>query len=153
MGCFPTCKIKTKILSIPYLMKLFIPLIFLVCLTACNSPKRYEANRKAAEGWLAAEVGSSRGNISGKWTDATIDGWGEAEFVQKGNQISGTLGNYEINGVANGSNVFLALSSDKWYYYSVQAEHSGSVLKGHYAKGFPVKPKDEGHPFEFHRVR
>lgn len=137
----------------PTAMKIFIPLFILVCVAGCNSPKRYEANRKAAEGWLSAEVGTARGNVSGKWTDATIDGWGDAELVQKGNKISGTLGNYEVNGVANGSKIFLALSSDKWYYYSVQAEHSGSVLKGHYSKGFPVKPKADGNPFEFQRVR
>jgi hypothetical protein len=133
-------------------MKILIALLAAAVLSACNSPERYEANRKAAEGWLSAQTGSAHGNVSGKWTDATYDGWGDAELVQKGNKISGKLGNYDVTGVANGSRVFLALSSDRWYYYSVEAEHAGSILRGHYAKGFPVNPKKSGDPFVFQRV-
>jgi hypothetical protein len=134
-------------------MKRFLLLLALGALTACNSPQRYEANRQAAEGWLSSKAGSARGNVTGSWTDATSDGWGDANLLQKGNKIIGTLGNYEVSGVANGSQVFLALHSDRWYYYSITAEHSGSVLKGRYAKGFPVNPKKSGDHFEFRRVR
>lgn len=133
-------------------MKPLFALLAAVALTACNSPERYEANRQAAENWLSAQAGTAQRNASGKWTDATYDAWGDAELVQKGNKISGKLGNYDVNGVANGSRVFLALSSDRWYYYSVEAEHAGSALRGRYAKGFPVNPKHDGEPFEFQRV-
>lgn len=134
-------------------MKIFVPLLALALLTACNSPQRYEANRQAAEGWLSSNSGTARGNVTGSWADATSDGWGDANLLQRGNKIIGTLGNYEVNGVMNGSRVFLTLYSDRWYYYSISAEHSGSVLKGRYAKGFPVTPKKSGDPFEFRRTR
>jgi hypothetical protein len=134
-------------------VKTFLLLLALGALTGCNSPERYEANRQAAQGWLSAKAGSTKANASGKWTDATSDGWGDANLVQRGNRITGTLGNYEVDGVANGSQVFLALHSDRWYYYSVEAVNSGSVMRGRYAKGFPVNPKKSGDQFEFRRVR
>jgi len=135
-------------------MKLLPLLVAAALLCACNSPKRFEANRSAAESWLSSKVGTARGNVTGKWTDATRDGWGDADLVQKGSRISGTLGNYEVNGVANGSRLYLALKSDDWYYYSAEAEHSGSVLKGRYSKGVPIRlTRADSDPFEFRRVR
>jgi hypothetical protein len=137
-------------------MKFISLLVAAALLSACNSPKRFEANRSAAESWLSSQVGAARGNVTGKWTDASRDGWGDADLVQKGSRISGTLGNYEVNGVANGSRVFLALKSDGWFYYSAEAEDSGSVLKGQYVKGVPDRSYHKlagGSPFEFRRVR
>jgi hypothetical protein len=136
-------------------MKLLPLLVAAALLCACNSPKRFEANRSAAESWLSSKVGTARGNVTGKWTDATRDGWGDADLVQKGSRISGTLGSYEVNGVANGSRLYLALKSSDWYYYCAEAEDTGSVFKGQYVKGVPYRAYHNlagGLPFEFRRV-
>ena len=137
-------------------MKLLPLLVAAVLLCACNSPKRFEANRSAAESWLSSKAGTARGNVTGKWTDATRDGWGDADLVQKGSRISGTLGSYEVNGVANGSRLYLALKSSDWYYYCAEAEDTGSVFKGQYVKGVPYRSYHNlagGLPFEFRRVQ
>lgn len=135
-------------------MRAFLLLGSLLVLAACNSPQRFEANRAAAQAWLSSSAGAARSNVSGTWRDATPDDWGEARLVQRGNRITGTLGNYEVDGVMNGSRVFLALKADHWYYYSAEAQHNGAVLEGRYSRGVPVRlSKSKSRPFEFRRVR
>ena len=134
-------------------MKLVPLLLATILLTACNSPQRFEANRSAAQTWLSGKAGTARGNVSGTWRDATRDAWGDARLVQRGNKITGTLGDYEVDGVMDGSRVFLALKTDDWYYYSVEALHKGSVLEGRYSRGVPVRlTKGQSEPFLFRRA-
>jgi len=134
-------------------MKFFPLLLAAVLLTACNSPQRFEANRTAAQAWLSGKAGTARGNVSGVWSDATRDAWGEANLVQRGNKITGMLGSYKVDGVMNGSRVFLALKSDNWDYYSVEALDKGSVLEGVYSRGVPVRlTKSKSDPFVFRRA-
>lgn len=120
-------------------MKLLPFFLAAVLLTACNSPQRFEANRTAAQSWLSGKGGTARGDVSGAWRDGTREAWGDARLVQRGNKITGTLGDYEVDGVMNGSRVFLALKADDWYYYSVEAVHKGPVLEGLYSRGVPVR--------------
>ena len=135
-------------------MRNFWPLILsAVLLTACNSPKRFEANHAAARQWLTAQAGTAGGNISGRWKDATRDAWGDASLVQRGNKITGTLGVYDVEGVMSGSRVFLALKADDWYYYSVEAIYRGSTLEGLYSRSVPVRlVKGDSHRFAFRRA-
>ena len=132
----------------------FLPLIVIAFLLAgCNSPQRFEANRTAAQAWLSSKAGAARSNVSGIWQDATRDAWGDARLVQRGNKITGTLGNYEVDGVMNGARVFLALKADDWYYYSAEAVHKGPLLEGRYSRGVPVQlTKGKSDPFVFRRV-
>jgi hypothetical protein len=132
----------------------FFLLLAAVSLSACNSTQRYESNRTLAQAWL--DTGSARpaANLSGRWRDATDDEWGEANLVQQGGRVSGTLGNYEVDGVVTGARVNLALKSDNWYYYSVAAVVRGGVLEGYYSTEFPPKlVKGKSPPFRFERVR
>ena len=120
-------------------MKLLPFFLAAVLLTACNSPQRFEANRTAAQSWLSGKAGTAQGDLSGAWRDGTREDWGEGRLVQRGNKITGMLGYYEVDGVMNGSRVFLALKADDWYYYSVEAVHKGPVLEGLYSRGVPVR--------------
>ena len=120
-------------------MKLLPFFLAAVLLTACNSPQRFEANRTAAQSWLSGKAGTAQGDLSGAWRDGTREDWGEGSLVQRGNKITGMLGDYEVDGVMNGSRVFLALKADDWYYYSVEAVHKGPVLEGLYSRGVPVR--------------
>jgi len=134
-------------------MKLLILLGAVFLLAGCNSPQRFEANRSAAQAWLNSQAGTARGNVSGTWRDATPDAWGDARLEQRGYKITGTLGNYEVDGVMSGSRLYLALKSDNWYYYSVEAVHKGRVIEGLYARGVPAKmTKSNSRPFEFRRA-
>jgi hypothetical protein len=134
-------------------MKLLPFFLAAVLLTACNSPQRFEANRTAAQSWLSGKAGAARGDVSGAWRDGTREAWGDASLVQRGNKITGKLGDYEVDGVMNGSRVFLALKADDWYYYSVEALHKGSVLEGRYSRGVPVRlTKGQSEPFLFRRA-
>jgi len=132
----------------------FFLLLAVVSLSACNSTQRYESNRSAAQTWLDSNSGRPAANLAGKWRDATDEGWGEASLVQKAGRISGTLGNYEVDGVVAGPRVNLALKSDNWYYYSVTAVNRGGVVEGYYSTEFPPKLiKGKSQPFRFERVR
>ena len=134
-------------------MKLLPFFLAAVLLTACNSPQRFEANRTAAQSWLSGKAGTARGDVSGAWRDGTREAWGDASLVQRGNKITGTLGDYQVDGVMNGSRVFLALKTDDWYYYSVEALHKGAVLEGRYSRGVPVRlTKGQSEPFLFRRA-
>ena len=135
-------------------MKVYLLLSVAVFLAACNSPQRYESNRLAAQSWLDSNSGRPAADLSGKWRDATDEEWGEASLVQKAGRVSGTLGNYEVDGVVAGARVNLALKSDNWYYYSVAAVVRGGVLEGYYSTEFPPKlVKGKSPPFRFERVR
>ena len=134
-------------------MKLLPFFLAAVLLTACNSPQRFEANRTAAQSWLSGKAGTARGDVSGAWRDGTREAWGDASLVQRGNKITGTLGDYEVDGVMNGSRVLLALKTDDWYYYSVEALHKGAVLEGRYSRGVPVRlTKGQSEQFLFRRA-
>ena len=134
-------------------MKLLPFFLAAVLLTACNSPQRFEANRTAAQSWLSGKAGTARGDVSGAWRDGTREAWGDARLVQRGNKITGTLGDYKVDGVMNGSRVFLALKADDWYYYSVEALHKGPVLEGLYSRGVPVRfIKGQSEPFLLRRA-
>ena len=124
-----------------------------VVLCACNSSQRYQSNRSAAQSWLETDTARPSANVSGKWRDATDDGWGEANLQQKAGRVSGTLGNYEVDGVVAGPRVSLALRSEGWNYYSVVALSRGNVLEGFYSTEFPPKlVKGKSPPFRFERT-
>lgn len=110
-------------------------LVAALALSACNSPERYATNKAAGDAWLAANSGKAGVNVSGRWVDVTRDAWGHADLKQTGNKVSGTLGNYEVTGVVNGSKVFLLLHADQWNYYAVEVVRSGPSLQGFYSHG------------------
>lgn len=128
-------------------------LLAAAALAACNSPQRYNTNHASARTWLDSDAGGAAANLTGKWTDATEEEWGEANLVQKNGRVTGTLGNYEVDGVVSGARVNLALKSDNWYYYSVVAVLRDGVIDGYYSRQFPPKlVKGESPPFRFKRV-
>lgn len=132
----------------------FLVLLAALSLSACNSTQRYESNRSSAQAWLEALSGRPAANLSGRWRDATDEEWGEANLVQQGSRVSGTLGDYEVDGAMVGPRVNLALKSDNWYYYSVAAVMRDGVLEGYYSTEFPPKlVKGKSPPFRFERVR
>jgi len=127
-------------------MKRFIPAVLLLSayfILSCSSAMNM--NIIEADAWLAskADTGSPAVNISGKWQDAEYDysksgpqywihqvrggslGWGLGEFRQKGNDVTGALGDYVIKGVVNGEQVYLVMFYGGEVYYTVKLEVIG----------------------------
>lgn len=134
-------------------MKIPFLLLAAALLAACNSPQRYDSNHTSVRAWLDSQTGGSAINLTGRWTDATDDGWGEANLVQKGSEVSGTLGDYEVDGRVSGARVNLALKNSDWYYYSVAAVAKRGNIEGYYSSEFPPKlVRGKSQPFHFRRV-
>jgi hypothetical protein len=110
-------------------------------------------NRSGAQTWLDSCAGVAAVNLTGKWSDATEDSWGDADLMQTGNRVSGNLGMYEVDGTVSGVCVNLALKTDDWYYYSVVAVASRNAIEGYYSREFPPELiKGKSPVFRFQRV-
>ena len=82
--------------------------------------------RSVTTAWLNSVAGTAAVNITGVWDagGAITGGWGEGRFIQTGNHISGTLGFYNVDGVVNGTNVYLALYAHAAVYYTAHLQPS-----------------------------
>ena len=74
-------------------------LLAALVLTGCKSAEDYARNNNATAGWLEAHAGQPSINVAGQWHS---DDWGDALFQQKGNRVTGILGDYPIGGVLSG---------------------------------------------------
>jgi len=120
---------------------LVLGLLVVLALPACNTAEKYAANNAAAKQWLAANAGASYIDVSGRWH---ADSWGGAMLTQTANKITGTIGDYTVNGVVKGRVVYLALSEDRWIYYTIIAKLTSSgALEGYYSGDVPYAPADE----------
>lgn len=120
---------------------LVLGLLVVLALPACNTAEKYAANNAAAKQWLAANSGSASINVGGRWH---ADSWGGALLSQSSGKITGTLGDYTVNGVVKGRVVYLALSEDGWVYYTIMAKQTASgALEGFYSGEVPYSPADE----------
>lgn len=127
-------------------MKTYLPL-FVICifaLSGCNTAERYAANQASTDAWLSSKAGKASVRVDGVW-EALEYGWGGAgRFTQSGNKISGSLGNYTVRGVVNGSTVYLAFVSGGWTYYTAVLKKRGSMLGGFYSSSIPFSSEDQG---------
>lgn len=82
--------------------------------------------REVTNAWLNSVAGAAAVNITGVWDSggAVTGGWGEGRFIQTGNHISGTLGFYSVDGVVNGTNVYMVLYSRAAVYYTAHLQPS-----------------------------
>ena len=67
--------------------RLITLLVVAAALSACNSTQRYKGNQTAAQAWLDSNAGAPAADLTGRWVDATDDGWGEANLVQRDGKI------------------------------------------------------------------
>jgi hypothetical protein len=126
-------------LSLPYLL-----LIFALCFAGCSTAEKYAANQASTKSWLESKAGAARIRVDGAW-EALEYGWGgPGRFEQKGNRITGALGNYTVNGVVNGSTVYLAFISNGWTYYTAVLKMRNGMLGGFYSSSIPFSEHDQG---------
>lgn len=91
-----------------------------------------------ADSWLAGKKGTAGINIAGIWDAGPLmgGGWGSANLGQRGNEVFGSIGPYNVTGVVNGDNIYLVFLSGSRVYYSAHlnpakdGELTGIVVEG-----------------------
>ncbi|MFO7861211.1 MAG: hypothetical protein R6U41_08315 [Desulfosalsimonas sp.] len=119
-----------KIMYAFAILMVFLPMM--ACSTALT--------RADIDPWLQDVAGdeSSAVNVEGRWQDADTDpnnpfGWGRGYFEQEGNQVEGSLGDYDIEGKVSGDTVFLVLLSAGEVHYTARLEKKDDgMLRGDY---------------------
>lgn len=96
-------------------------------LAACGGVTLYKTETNS---WLEQRTGTPDYDISGKWITANSwsGNWGDANFIQDGAKFYGQLGSYTVDGVMNGNQIYLTLTSGKRVYYTglLKRENDGS---------------------------
>lgn len=121
---------------------LLVVLAVVASLTGCHSIRnfsneRYSRNNEFARAWLSDQILPAEVNVSGSWRSRD---WGDGLLSQADQKITGNVGKYTIEGVASGSKVYLLVSSEGWYYYSMVLEMPAPhVLIGYYSPSIPYR--------------
>ena len=125
------------------MQKIVASLVVLLCaftFSSCNKEK-YQRNNAAGEAWLARHTQGARASIAGQWVSAD---WGNAALSQNGRRVTGTLGNYSVEGVVSGYKAYLLLKSNGWVYYTAELESfSAGSLVGLYSASVPFSAADQ----------
>jgi hypothetical protein len=100
--------------------------LLLFAINSCTSLGLEQSNA-----WLNTKAGTSTINMTGDWDSGGIatGGWGTGRFIQEGQKFFGTLGLYNVDGVVNGNDVFIAISNGAKVYYTAHLKKSddGSI--------------------------
>jgi hypothetical protein len=116
----------------------------------CKSAEDYARNNTATAGWLDAHAGQPAINVAGQWHS---DDWGDALFKQKGNRVTGILGDRPIGGVLSGRTLYLAITDDGWTDYTAVLEPRGPrTLAGQYSDGVPFVAGEDSHAIQLTRT-
>jgi len=90
-------------------------------------------------------------DITGKWRDTQGTGfftWGEGYLRQEQNNISGNIGDYNIEGVVSGKIVYLVFLYRGRVYYTARLEMFQDLLTGNYFKAND-REQTKGYPTSF----
>jgi hypothetical protein len=98
-----------------------LSILLILPLMSCQTSAVNTPNYKA---WLGAQNLPSQMDVSGKWYtgDLLSGGWGDANLVQQGRNVSGTLGLYSVNGVVSQTTLFLEIISRGHVYYTAKLD-------------------------------
>jgi len=132
--------------------KISIFLISIILLSAglsCQSSQKKNAVlMQSAKNWFNQRGGNPAVNINGNWVDTAFASWGSPQFTQAGNEIIGTMGLYNVQGVINNKKIYLIATSGGYLYYTIILESINSnTLRGKYADGFNPDETFSGSPF------
>ena len=109
--------------------------------------------QKEIDPWFSAISGGKPPeiDITGKWRDTQGTGfftWGEGYLRQEQNNISGNIGDYNIEGVVSGKIVYLVFLYRGRVYYTARLEMFQDLLTGNYFKANDKEQK-KGYPTSF----
>jgi len=80
---------------------------------------------KLASTWLDSKTEPANLDVSGDWesvADYLAGGWGSGAWVQKDNQVTGTLGPYVLDGRVAGKKMYAVIQSGSRIYYTAVLE-------------------------------
>ncbi|MEO6053380.1 MAG: hypothetical protein ABIP97_05150 [Chthoniobacterales bacterium] len=122
-------------------MKKFLPILLavgaLAMFSSCVTTKAIVRNKNVSEQWLASQHrGQAKVNVTGTYTSAVYH-WGGAQLVQKGSEVTGTIGSYKLHGVVRGYRVYLLASSGSLDKYSIILSAKGQDLVGAFSDSIP----------------
>ena len=127
-------------------------LVLMSCRTGPSVAPNYDA-------WLNAQNMPSQMNVSGRWDagESWGGGWGEANLVQQGRDVTGTLGLYNVKGVVSHKTLFITMTSGGYVYYTAKIEMKadGSLSGMAYREtivGSPEAEKVESYPIIMKRI-
>ncbi len=102
--------------------KYLAALILVSAISSCASLNREQTNT-----WLDSKGGTSNINMTGTWDSGGLatGGWGGGKFIQEDKRFYGTLGLYYVDGIVNGDDVYMAISSGGKVYYTARLKKSG----------------------------
>jgi len=62
--------------------------------------------------------------VTGKWNAGTswAGGWGEANLIQQGRNVYGTIGQYSVRGVVSNKSLFIKIISSGYVYYTARLD-------------------------------
>lgn len=84
-----------------------------------------------ARTWLDLKNKPHEIDISGSWH---ADEWGNAHIRQNGNRVTGTFGEYRLEGMVSGKDVYLLINYDNSVYYTAHLTAiSENMLSGQYS--------------------
>ncbi|MCF8036541.1 MAG: hypothetical protein K9K62_06695 [Desulfobacteraceae bacterium] len=138
-----------KIMYACAILMVFLPLM------ACSTG----LTKAEVDPWLQ-QVSGDRApaiNVAGKWQDANANpdtpfSWGRGYFEQHGSKITGSLGNYNVQGRVSGDTVYLAFLSAGEVYNTARLEkRKDGVLRGDYFYA-DDKKQENGMPMALERV-
>jgi len=127
----------------------FLALILLTSI-GCSTTERYANNNRAGEAWLAQNAGRAQVTAAGSYSSQEWGG-GEIRFDQKGNAVSGVMGDYSVRGVLNGSRLYVLLHTGGWNYYTAVLRKTGSSFVGFYSPSVPFTSADQS-PVTLRRI-
>ncbi|MBS3754810.1 MAG: hypothetical protein KGY56_03840 [Desulfobacterales bacterium] len=138
-----------KIIYACAILMVFLPLM------ACSSG----LTKAEIDPWLQQVAGDRTPaiNVEGRWQDANADpdtpfSWGRGFLEQEGNQVKGSLGNYNVEGKVSGDKVYLVFLSAGEVYHTARLEkQKDGVLRGDYYYS-DDKEQENGMPMALERV-
>jgi hypothetical protein len=103
-----------------------------ICLLVFTVYSCASLSKEQTNAWLSTKGGASTVNMTGSWDSGGIasGGWGGGNFIQEDQRFYGTLGLYYIDGVVNGEDVYMAISSGAKVYYTAHLKKTadGSII-------------------------
>ena len=102
---------------------------------------------KLVTGWLDSKTEPVAMDVSGDWESVAsymAGGWGSGAWVQKGNQVTGSLGPYLLDGRVAGNKLYAMIQSGERIYYTAVLEFTGNGRLAGMA--YPKDLADAEHP-------
>lgn len=131
------------------MLMVFLPLM--ACSTALTKAE--------IDPWLQEVAGDNEPaiNIEGRWQDAEANpdtpfSWGRGHLEQEGNEVKGSLGNYNVKGKVSGDTVYLVFISEGEVYHTASLEKKkDDILRGDYFSS-DDKEQEKGSPMALEKA-